>query len=87
MLLVLGGCTTSPGTPSARHADEAYGVNCSGPDRTWTVCAQKAAEICGARGYDVLAAGGGTAAMIETLNPSAGFDGPLTQRSILIRCR
>ena len=46
-----------------------------------------AAEICGARGYDVLAAGGGTAGMIETLNPSAGFDGPVNERSILIRCR
>jgi hypothetical protein len=39
--------------------------------------------MCGARDYDVLAAGGGT----TTLNPSAGFDGPITGRSILIRCR
>jgi hypothetical protein len=25
--------------------------------------------------------------MLETLNPSAGFDGPADERSILIRCR
>ena len=85
MALVLGGCASSHAT--AGLDQEAHGINCSGADRTWALCGERAAEICGARGYDVLAAGGGTAGMLETLNPSAGFDGPVTERSILIRCR
>ena len=84
--LLLSGCASS-NTPSGLAEGQARGINCSGPDRTWALCGEKAAEICGARGYDVLAAGGGTAGMIVTLNPSAGFDGPATERSILIRCR
>jgi hypothetical protein len=85
MVVVLGGCASSHAT--AGLDQEAHGINCSGADRTWALCGERAAEICGARGYDVLAAGGGTAGMLETLNPSAGFDGPVTERSILIRCR
>ena len=85
MVLALGGCASSRVT--AGLDQEAHGINCSGVDRTWALCGERAAEICGARGYDVLAAGGGTAGMLETLNPSAGFGGPVTERSILIRCR
>jgi hypothetical protein len=85
LVLVLGGCASSYAT--AGLDEEAHGINCSGTDRTWALCGERAAAICGVRGYDVLAAGGGTAGMLETLNPSAGFDGPLTERSILIRCR
>jgi hypothetical protein len=84
-VLLLGGCAS--GHATAGLDQEAHGINCSGADRTWALCGERAAEICGARGYDVLAAGGGTAGMLETLNPSAGFDGPVTERSILIRCR
>ena len=85
LVLAVGGCASSHATASLD--EEAHGINCSGADRTWALCGERAAEICGARGYDVLAAGGGTAGMLETLNPSAGFDGPVTERSILIRCR
>lgn len=63
-----------------------HGVNCSGADKTWNLCAERAVAICGPR-YDVLAAGGGTSYMIETLNPSANFTGPPDERTILIRCR
>ena len=85
LVFALGGCAASHATANLDEA--AHGINCSGPDRTWNLCGERAAAICGARGYDVVAAGGGTAGMIETLNPSAGFDGPITERSILIRCR
>jgi hypothetical protein len=85
LVLVLGGCAASHATAGLDEA--AHGITCSGADHTWHLCGERAAAICGARGYDVLAAGGGTAGMIETLNPSAGVDGPITERSILIRCR
>ena len=85
LVFVLGGCASTHAT--AGLDGEAHGINCSGADRTWALCGDRAAAVCGARGYDVLAAGGGTAGMLETLNPSAGFDGPVTERSILIRCR
>jgi hypothetical protein len=84
-VLACGACAASE-----RHAKmdppQVHGINCSGPDKTWNVCAERAVAICGPR-YDVLAAGGGTAYMIETLSPSAGFGGPPDERSIFIRCR
>ena len=86
MVMVLGGCASSRAT-SGLHEGEAHAITCSGPDRTWALCGERAAQICGARSYDVIAASGGTAAMIETLNPAAGVGGPINERSILIRCR
>jgi len=55
---------------------EAHALNCSGWARSWSMCAVKAGEICGGRGYEVIAAGGGTAGTIATVNPSGGFAGP-----------
>ncbi len=85
-LLLGGGCASATQTygPDGR---EAYTLNCSGWARTWAMCAEKAGEICGARGYEVIAAGGGTAGTIATVNPSGGFGGPVIERSMLIRCK
>ena len=86
LAVALGGCASSSLTygPDGR---EAHALNCSGFARTWAMCAQKAGEICGTRGYDVIAAGGGTAGTIATVTPSSGFAGPVIERSMLIRCK
>jgi len=86
LALVLVGCASSSKTygPDGR---EAYTLNCSGLARSWAMCAEKAGEICGTRGYDIIAAGGGTAGTIATVNPSGGFAGPAIERTMLIRCK
>ncbi len=51
------------------------------------MCAEKAGEICGTRGYDVVAAGGGTAGTIATVNKYGGSSGPAIERTMLIQCK
>ena len=67
---MLGGCASSHAT--AGLDEDAHGIHYG---HTWELCGEKAAVICGARGNDILAAGGRTAGLIVTLNPSVGFNG------------
>jgi hypothetical protein len=52
-LLVLTGCASSSTTfgPDGRPA---HVLNCSGWARTWGHSYEKAGQICGARGYEVV---------------------------------
>src|SRR5262249_20194793 len=79
-------CASSSATygPDGRPA---YALNCSGLARSWAMCAEKAGDLCGTRGYDVIAAGGGTSGMIGTVTPPGGFAGPAIERSMLIQCK
>src|SRR5258705_4999026 len=45
LVLVVGGCASSHAT--AGLDEEAHGINCSGADRTWALCGERAAAICG----------------------------------------
>jgi hypothetical protein len=51
--LVLGGCATAKPI-YAPDGKMALSVECSGLNKTWADCAQKAGEACRVRGYDVL---------------------------------
>jgi hypothetical protein len=51
--LILGGCATAKPI-FAPDGKMALNVECSGLNKTWADCAQKAGEACGARGYDVI---------------------------------
>ncbi|NUY33267.1 hypothetical protein F0160_22545 [Paraburkholderia sp. JPY303] len=83
--VVLGACTTASHTygPDGRPA---YTLNCSGAQHTWGSCYEKAGELCGERGYDVLAGGAeGGAAMGG--GSSAFFGTTTVTRSMLIACK
>jgi|SRR5262245_56689295 len=83
---VLGGCASSSSTygPNGRPA---YTLNCSGWARTWGMCAEKAGELCGERGYDVVAANGGHLGTVAAINSCGGFAGPIIERGMLNQCR
>lgn len=51
--LTLSGCTTALPTygPDGRQA---HVIQCTGAGLTWNNCLQKAGDICGTRGYDVI---------------------------------
>ena len=84
--IMISGCASSSTTygPDGR---EAHALNSSGWARTWAMCAEKAGEICGTRGYEVVAGRGGTAGTIETYNRYGGSSGPVIERTMLIRCK
>ncbi len=82
--LAFGGCATSSKTYGP-NGEVAYSIGCSGAALSWGLCYEKAGDICGAKGYDVLsrngeggfAAGGG----------SSFFAGSTVSRSMVVSCK
>lgn len=92
-LALLGGCATATQTfaPDGRAA---YSINCSGNDRSWGMCFEKAGELCGSAGYDVYdrtAEGGWVSGGYGAANASgatrSSYGGSTTSRTILISCK
>src|SRR5262245_19694082 len=54
--LALAGCVTVDET-STPDGKRAHRIGCSGNALSWTACHEKAASICGASGYTVVAGG------------------------------
>ena len=88
-LVILTGCASSTTTylPDGRQG---YSLNCSGTARTWGMCYEKAGEICGATGYDVVLQNGETG---ETVSGSATgssaniFGSSLHFRTMTVACK
>jgi hypothetical protein len=83
--IFLAGCTTAKVTrgPDGR---EAHSINCSGTANSWNACYEKAGELCGARGYDVVDKTGDTG---STFNAGAGWatGTSFATRTLLVSCR
>lgn len=65
---------------------EAYSINCSGLARTWGMCYEKAGNLCGTRGYEVVGQGSDRGA-IASVSPTGGFAGTTISRSLLVKCK
>lgn len=66
---LLQGCATASQTylPDGRQG---FNLNCSGTMRNWGECQEKAGEICGSRGYDVISHQGENLGNITSYNGS-----------------
>jgi hypothetical protein len=60
----------------------AYSIDCSGTARTWSMCLEKAGEICTTRGYEVVSRTGDQGAVA-----SPSFAGTVTTRGMVIKCK
>ncbi len=85
IFVFVSGCATSKKiyTSSGR---EGYSINCSGSALNWGMCYEKAGELCGVRGYEVLEKSGDTGAMV-TAGQYGLFGGTVINRSMIIRCK
>lgn len=89
LALILAGCASASKTygPDGR---EAYSLNCSGMARTWGACLEKAGDICGARGYNVVSSSGDIGSIMaggaSTTNASIA-GGTTINRSMVISCK
>ncbi len=83
--LALAGCAVDKPTygPDG-HA--AHSINCSGSALTWNACYEKAGEVCGTDGYNVIAQNGASSAAGGAVAGSAFF-GPVLTRTLLIECK
>ena len=83
-LLILG-CATATKTFTTT-GKEGYVINCSGGALNWGMCYEKAGDICGDRGYDVVQKSGdkGFLAGGTTYGFSAGST---ISRTLIIQCK
>jgi hypothetical protein len=85
IILFIEGCATASKTylPSG---EEGYSVTCSGTALTWGNCYQKAGELCGSRGYDVISRSDDQGAAVVA-NQYGLYGGSTIQRNMLIKCK
>jgi hypothetical protein len=83
-LLVLG-CATSK-TTYLPDGSQGHSIDCSGEASTWNHCYEKAGELCGARGYEVVAKDGDQGSVI-TGNNIGVYGGTTQTRSMLVKCK
>ncbi|MBT9569417.1 MAG: hypothetical protein IV085_14100 [Thiobacillus sp.] len=97
VVLLVGGCAISKETylPDGRVG---YSISCDGAAVGMNVCFEKAGEICGARGYDllnregqVIPMGMGNASLSGNAYGYQGqafaYSGAFNSKSIMVRCR
>jgi hypothetical protein len=89
----LGGCVTAS---EVRLADGSMGHNiqCGGTARNFSHCLERAGEICGARGYQVVTREGDTVpfgiAGGSATGQQAGFyahSGAIASRNLFVKCK
>ena len=84
-LFVLVGCASSSPTymPDGKQG---YALNCSGAARNWGMCFEKAGELCGSKGYEVVGRDGEPLAAVG--GSYQGFAGAASfSRSMLVKCK
>jgi hypothetical protein len=81
----LGGCATAKQTYTA-DGQLGYSINCSGSALNWGMCYEKAGEICGSKGYEVLQKSGDTGALVSG-SQFGLYGGSVINRSMIIKCK
>ncbi len=81
----VSGCVTASKTYTS-DGKEGYVINCSGSALNWGMCYEKAGELCGSKGYEVLEKSGDTGAMV-TAGQYGLFGGSVINRSMVIKCK
>ena len=82
---IVAGCATSKETFTS-DGSKGHSINCSGTVLNWGTCYEKAGEICGARGYEIIA-GGSDQGVIVSGTQYGLFGGSVMNRSMLIKCK
>ena len=82
---VLAGCITVKET-STPDGKPAHSITCSGNALSWADCHEKAASICGAKSYTVVA-GGQDAAVVGSRTEGGLLGGTTVARNMVIQCK
>jgi hypothetical protein len=82
---LIAGCATQK-TTHLPDGSVGHSINCSGQALNWGMCYEKAGEICGKKGYEVVSKEG-DATPTATVNQYGGFSGAMVNRSLLVKCK
>jgi hypothetical protein len=81
----LGGCAMASKTYTS-DGREGFSIDCSGSALSWGKCYEKAGDLCGARGYDVLEKSGDQGDTLAA-NQFGLYGGSVITRSVVIACK
>lgn len=83
--LSLNSCATYSNTFTA-EGKEGYSITCSGSALNWGMCYEKAGNLCGSKGYEVLEKNGDQGALLSG-NQYGLYAGTVINRSMIIKCK
>ena len=81
----ISGCATASKTYTS-DGKEGYSITCSGSALNWGMCYEKAGDLCGVKGYEVLEKSGDQGAMLSG-NQFGLYGGSVINRNMIIRCK
>ncbi len=84
IIICLSGCATASKTYTP-DGSEGYIINCSGSALNWGMCYEKAGEICGPKGYEVVEKSGDTGSIVSG-NQFGVYGGSIVNRTMIIKC-
>ncbi|MBI5741438.1 MAG: trypsin-like peptidase domain-containing protein [Nitrospirae bacterium] len=84
-IFLISGCATANRvyTPDGQTG---YSINCSGSALNWGMCYEKAGELCGSIGYDVIVRSGDQGSSVVA-NQFGLYGGSIMNRSMMIKCK
>jgi hypothetical protein len=83
--IALSGCARSSKTYTS-DGREGFSIDCSGTALSWSKCFEKAGDLCGARGYDLLEKSGDQGSTVAA-NQYGLYGGSVMSRSMVIACK
>lgn len=89
VVVLVGGCLCGCATASktfTSEGKEGYNINCSGSALNWGMCYEKAGDLCGERGFEILEKSGDRGT-IATYGQYGLFAGSVINRSMIIKCK
>lgn len=78
-------CATSKKTYLS-DGSQGHSINCSGSAMSWGHCAEKAGELCGTAGYEIVSRTGDQGATVSATQYGV-YGGSIINRSMLIKCK
>jgi uncharacterized protein YceK len=85
VIVSISGCATASKTHTP-DGKEGYNISCSGSALNWCMCYEKAGDLCGAKGYEVLDKSGDSGSIISG-NQFGLYGGSVINRNIIIKCK
>lgn len=85
VIALLSGCASSTQTYGA-DGRITHSINCSGTARNWGMCEEKAGELCGSKGYEIVSRSSDTGAMASGGGGNF-YASTLQNRTMMVACR
>jgi len=85
IVILLSACATSKEIDIA-EGQRGYSINCSADHLNWSLCYEKAGQICDEKGFEILDKTGGTGIVIAGVEYGVYEESGLN-RSMTIKCR